>query len=105
MSMLTEQCARLRSWAKQFDERADFGALAPLLAGDLREAADTIISLRDKLQAAELGGTCELVETDSYSNPHEFVHVLECSACGETCEHVNGSYQRCPHCGRRTVER
>lgn len=60
MSMLSEQCARLRSWADQFDDRADLDALAPLLARDLREAADTIISLRDRLQAAELGsGTCE----------------------------------------------
>jgi len=59
-----------------------------------------------RMRDAELGsGTCELVETDSYSNPHEFVHVLECSACGETCEHVNGSYPRCPHCGAKVVER
>ena len=53
MSMLSVQCARLRSWARQFDERADIDALAPLLASDLREAADTIISLRDRLQSAE----------------------------------------------------
>lgn len=51
--------------------------------------------------AATLGsGTCELVETDSYSNANEVVHVLECSACGKSCEHVNGSYPKCPHCGR-----
>ena len=48
-------------------------------------------------------GTCELTETDSYSNANEVIHVLECSACGETCEHVNGSYPRCPHCGRKVV--
>lgn len=52
--------------------------------------------------AATLGiGTCELVETDSYSNANETIHVLECSACGETCEHVNGSYLRCPFCGAK----
>ncbi len=55
---------------------------------------------------AELGsGTCTLNETDSYSNADEVVHVLECSACGETCEHVNGAYPRCPHCGAKAVER
>ena len=46
------------------------------------------------------GGECELAEVDSYSNAREVVHVLECSVCGHTCEHVNGSYPRCPHCGR-----
>lgn len=50
MSTLTFQCDSLRSWADQFDERADFDALAPLLARDLREAADTIERLRDRLQ-------------------------------------------------------
>lgn len=49
--------------------------------------------------------TCELVETDSYSNANEVIHVLECSECGETCEHVNGSYPRCPHCGWKAVKR
>lgn len=31
------------------------------------------------------------------------VHVMECSACGHTYEHVNGDYEFCPHCGRRIV--
>ncbi|MBQ9002157.1 MAG: Lar family restriction alleviation protein [Eggerthellaceae bacterium] len=54
---------------------------------------------------AELGSrTCELEETEVYT-AHETVHVLECSACGETCEHVNGGYPRCPHCGRKAVKR
>lgn len=44
--------------------------------------------------------TCELVETDSYSDANEVIHVLECSECGKTCEHVNGSYPRCPNCGK-----
>lgn len=56
--------------------------------------------------AATVGaGECELVETESYSNANEVIHVLECSACGKTCEHVNGSYPRCPHCGRKAVKR
>lgn len=47
-------------------------------------------------------GECQLVETDCYSS-NEIVHYLECSVCGETCEHVNGSYPKCPHCGRKAV--
>ena len=51
------------------------------------------------------GGECELVEVDSYRSDMEIIHVLECSACGKTCEHVNGSYPKCPHCGARAVKR
>lgn len=29
------------------------------------------------------------------------IHVMECSACGHTYEHVFGDYEFCPHCGRR----
>ena len=62
-------------------------------------------AIADELNA-ELGSrTCELVETASYSNPREVIHLLECSECGRTCEHVNGSYPRCPHCGAKAVER
>lgn len=32
------------------------------------------------------------------------IHVMECSECGRTYEHVNGTYEYCPHCGRRIVE-
>lgn len=32
------------------------------------------------------------------------IHVMECSECGRTYEHVNGGYECCPHCGRRIVE-
>ena len=32
------------------------------------------------------------------------VHVMECSECGRTYEHVNGDYEYCPHCGRRIME-
>lgn len=32
------------------------------------------------------------------------IHVMECDKCGHTYEHVNGSYEYCPHCGRRVVE-
>lgn len=29
------------------------------------------------------------------------VHEMECPECGRTYEHVNGDYERCPHCGIR----
>lgn len=73
MSMLSVKCARLRSWAAQFDERADIDALAPLLASDLREAADTIEGLRDRLQESygqvpELGKRENGSERESYGS-------------------------------------
>ena len=57
-------------------------------------------------------GTCEADETDlipfvrADSGDHEvdYIHVMECSACGGTYEHVNGSYEFCPRCGARIVE-
>ena len=61
-------------------------------------------AIADELNATLGGGKCKLVETDSYSNAYEVIHVLECSECGETCEHVNGSYKRCPNCGRQVSE-
>ena len=62
-------------------------------------------AIADELNATLDSGECELIEVDSYSNANEVIHVLECSACGETCEHVNGSYPKCPHCGRKAVKR
>lgn len=59
--------------------------------------------------------TCELEETESYecrrfdtAEPKLYatrltVHVLECSECGRTCEHVNGTYPRCPYCSAVNV--
>lgn len=66
--------------------------------------------------AATLGsGTCEADETDTIkcwvkckdepSVEHmELIHVMECSECGHTYEHVNGDYEFCPRCGRRIVQ-
>lgn len=31
-------------------------------------------------------------------------HIMECSACGRTYEHVNGNYEHCPHCKAKIVE-
>lgn len=61
---------------------------------------------------ATLGrGKCEADETDlipfsradSGDFDVDYIHVMECSACGGTYEHVNGSYEFCPRCGRKLV--
>ena len=64
--------------------------------------------------AATLGaGTCTADETETWEcvcdqigryGKRVTVHVMECSECGHTYEHVNGDYEFCPHCGRRVVE-
>lgn len=55
-------------------------------------------------------GTCEADETETIycvgdsilldSRPLQ-VHVMECTECGHTYEHVNGDYEYCPRCGRK----
>lgn len=63
---------------------------------------------------ATLGrGTCRADETDTLDcvcdgigryGQRVTVHVMECSACGGTYEHVNGAYEFCPRCGRKVVD-
>lgn len=71
----------------------------------LFESADAMLRAADTIEAlsAKLNAECELEEVDAYDSAGELVHVLECSACGRTCEHINGSYEYCPHCGRKAV--
>lgn len=61
----------------------------------------------------ERTGACTADETDTWEcvcdgigryGKRVTVHVMECSECGHTYEHVNGDYEFCPHCGRRVVE-
>lgn len=58
----------------------------------------------------ERTGTCNADETETWDcvcdqigryGKRVTIHVMECSACGGTYEHVNGSYEFCPRCGRR----
>lgn len=58
----------------------------------------------------ERTGTCTADETDTMEcvcdgigryGKRVTIHVMECSECGGTYEHVNGDYEYCPHCGRR----
>ena len=127
MSMLSEQCARLRSWAAQFDDRADLDALAPLVARDLREAADTIISLRDRLQ--EIDETCsiewrgESYDTDAGREHDGAYFCTKCRAdlpyplqeCWDDYQVLVADYGNippwnekpflhCPNCGRKVVD-
>lgn len=90
-----KKAGKLRYWRRAIEIPED----------ELHAICDEIQAEHDRAVAATLGaGECELVETESYSSANEVIHVLECSSCGETCEHVNGSYPRCPHCGRKAVK-
>lgn len=71
--------------------------------------AGQIDAMQRKLEAATRGSeTCEADETDlipfvradSGDFDVDYIHVMECSACGGTYEHVNGSYEFCPRCGK-----
>lgn len=54
-------------------------------------------------------GTCKADETDLIPfvrangdvSEVDYIRVMECSSCGGTFEHINGSYEFCPRCGRR----
>jgi hypothetical protein len=59
--------------------------------------------------------TCKSDETDTIkcwvkckdepsSERMELIHIMECSVCGGTYEHVNGGYEFCPRCGRKVVD-
>lgn len=79
--------------------------------------ADAVFLTPEQAIAATLGScncsnserTTTVDETDRISiswqdGRHVTIHVMECSECGHTYEHVNGDYEFCPHCGRRVVE-
>lgn len=62
-----------------------------------------------KLRKLIGAGTCEADETDlipfvradSGDFEVDYIHVMECTECGHTYEHVNGDYEYCPRCGRK----
>ena len=82
MSMLTAQCAKLRKAAKAYED------VAPYTAALMREAADTIAALRNRLTE-----TCH----DTNESPLRFV----CSECGGVTSEIAPRY--CPACGREVV--
>lgn len=74
----------------------------------------TILTPEQAVTATLGAGTCKVDETETWqgvcmmSKPIRYVrnltiHVMECSACGGTYEHVNGGYEFCPRCGRKVV--
>lgn len=73
-------------------------------SGDVLTPAQAIAATLD-------AGTCEADETDlipfvradSGDFDVDYIHVMECSVCGGTYEHVNGGYEFCPRCGKVVV--
>ena len=96
MSMLTEQCAKLRKVAYEVErvknDTVGMSTHDVLILADtamrLREAADTIAALRNRLTE-----TCH----DTNESPLRFV----CSECGGVTSEIAPRY--CPCCGRRVV--
>lgn len=119
MSMLGSQADRLRLTADVISERGVTSGDLAIIEIRLREAADTIESLRDRLQV--VSETCENVYP---GNPIDRHMMFQCSACGHV--QTNGTYppewwnaehtddecvaydgepiRFCPHCGRKAVD-
>ena len=83
-------------------EQAIAAALGPL----------TERTAKDSEKDSDRCGTCRAEETDTWEcvcdqigryGKKVTIHIMECSACGQTFEHVNGAYEYCPHCRRRLV--
>lgn len=73
------------------------GALA--VGGTKDEARDDAIEEWNR--RAESTCHMDLTETDT----HEVTYrTWECDECGQSCEEVFGSYEYCPHCGRKVVQ-
>ena len=71
------------------------------------------VAIADELNATLGPGTCHADETDTmecvcdgigHYGKRLTIHVMECSDCGRTYEHVFGDYEYCPHCRARIVE-
>lgn len=136
MRKLSTQCDELRKMAAAMSERGsaiglDYGMGRGLAeaAQMMREAADTIISLRDRLQA--VGETCELTaladvpfsadyEIEGYDSGSgkDYATLAECSKCGAYVieppayhhvltydgDEVYQPYRYCPSCRREIKE-
>lgn len=111
MSMLTMQIDKLRKAARNIQgnlgrccyRRKDVNEMQQV-SDMLREAANTIESLRDRLQAAELGsGTCE--------NEWAQFGKLRCSECWLQVDSISTNttapipIKHCPNCGAKVVKR
>ena len=82
--------------------------------GEDRLFVELQLATPEQAIAATLGAeTCRADETETIETVTDAIgdygkrvtiHVMECSACGHTYEHVNGSYEFCPRCGRKVVD-
>ena len=56
-----------------------------------------------KYDETEIIPVIRIFAKDTFANDPlgDRIHVLECTACGGTYEHVNGDYEFCPRCGRK----
>ena len=70
---------------------------------------ECVMSPTQAIAATVGAGTCEADETELIPFVHadgdiskvDYIHVMECTECGHTYEHVNGDYEYCPRCGRK----
>lgn len=106
MSMLTAQCDRLRETADEVERikhnNADWiwrdGITLTDAARELRDAADTIEGLRDRLTEQTCFNVADPPEEGFWPMPH-----FKCSVCG--AYYVTDKYvYYCPNCGRKVVE-
>ena len=95
MSMLTEQCAKLRKTAYEVEKLTRDSLMLADAARQMREAADTITDLRLRLTEQ----TCRNSDSSGYG--------FKCSWCGHTrtlSDEIDPTeWEYCPSCGRRIV--
>lgn len=95
MSVLSIQINELREMAKAYENCGDCGQTSALL----REAADTIESLRERLQDESLGWECEAIhDAGYYRGINGICEGLYCSKCGEP---LSSKFRHCPWCGAK----
>ena len=83
----------------------------PLL--NLDEYVNRVLDVAFNGEATLGRGECKADETETIDcvtdnignyGKRVTIHVMECSACGHTYEHVWGSYEYCPHCRAKVVD-
>jgi hypothetical protein len=94
MSMLTAQCDELREMASRLEWE---GFPLPDVTSLLRDAADTIESLRGRLTEQTCINVADPPEEGFWPMPH-----FKCFVCG--AYYVTDKYvYYCPNCGRKVV--
>lgn len=88
----------------------DHDSYCPECGGALHKAA---LGSCNCTNSERTDGTCHADETDAMEcvcdqvgryGKRVTIHMMECSECGRTYEHVNGGYEFCPMCGRKVVD-